>query len=112
MSVASYLIKGASRLYKKSQLMKLMLATLVILVISDGFITHFLIKTGLAREGNPFLENIVGGTMFLVLKILGAFLAAFILWDIYRRWARLGLISCSCFVVLYALIVSWNLSIL
>ena len=91
--------------------MKYLLGILVLFVIADGLLTHFLITNGIAREGNPFLQPIVGKTGFIVLKVVGAFLCALILWDIYRRYPRVALISTSCFVVCYAAIVLWNLSL-
>mgnify|MGYP006910657607 CR=1 FL=1 len=46
-----------------------------------------------------------------MIKVVGAFLCALILWDIYKHWPRLALVSTSCFVVLYGGIVLWNLGI-
>ena len=91
--------------------MKYLLGFLVLFVIGDGLLTHFLITDGIAREGNPLLQPIVGETGFIVLKIVGALLCALILWDIYRRYPRVALISTSCFVVCYGAIVLWNLSL-
>ena len=91
--------------------MKYLLGLLVLFVITDGLLTHFLITDGIAREGNPFLQPIVGKTGFIVLKVVGAFLCALILWDIYRRYPRVALISTSFFVVCYVAIVLWNLSL-
>jgi hypothetical protein len=91
--------------------MRYPLAALIALVVSDGLITHFLVRQGLGRERNPLLQTLVGETNFLVIKVLGALLCALILWDIYRRWPKLALISSWCFVVLYAGIVLWNLSV-
>ena len=91
--------------------MKYLLGLLAGFVISDGLLTYFLVKHGLAREGNPFLVRIVGEDIFLVLKVVGAILCVLILWDIYRRFPKLALISTSCFVVVYGAIVIWNLSI-
>ncbi|MFH0914190.1 MAG: DUF5658 family protein [Chloroflexota bacterium] len=88
-----------------------MLGLLITFEITDGVLTHFLVKRGLAREGNPFLVPIVGETNFLVLKVVGVLLAALILWDVYRHFPRLGLVSTGAFVLLYAGIVLWNLSI-
>ena len=96
---------------KSSVKMKYLLGLLVLFVIADGLLTHFLITNGIAREGNPFLQPIVGKTGFIVLKVVGAFLCALILWDIYRRYSRLALISTSFFVVSYGAIVLWNLSL-
>jgi hypothetical protein len=88
-----------------------LLAALVILVISDGLITHALIKDGLAREANPFLVPLVGTGSFIVIKVVGALISALIIWDIYRHWPKLAVTSSSCLVAAYAGIVLWNLSI-
>lgn len=91
--------------------MKYLLGLLVALVIFDGLLTQFLVTNGVAREGNPFLEPIVGEAGFMVLKVVGALLCALILWDIHKRFPKVALISTSCFVVGYGVIVLWNLSI-
>ena len=88
-----------------------LLVALIALVISDGVISHFLIRQGVAREANPFLRTLVGGGDFLVIKVVGVLLAAFILWDIYKQWPRLAVISSRCFVGLYSGVVAWNLSV-
>ena len=90
--------------------MKYLLSLLVIFVVSDGLVTNFLVNGGLAREGNPFLQPIVGDVGFILLKVVGALLCAFILWDVYRRYRKLALIATSCCVVFYAAIMIWNLS--
>ena len=90
--------------------MKYLLALLVIFEISDGLLTHFLIEGGIAREGNPFLQPLVGEAGFLILKVVGVFLCVLILWDIYKRYPKVALISTSCFVAVYGVIVLWNLS--
>jgi len=91
---------------------KYLLGLLVVLVVSDGFLTQFLIDDGRAREGNPFLQPIVGDVGFLVLKVVGALLCAVILWDIYRRFPRVAVIATSCFVAAYTGIIIWNLMVL
>jgi len=91
--------------------MKYLIGLLVLFVTSDGLLTHFLVKDGLAREGNPFLQPIVGSAGFIVIKVVGVLLCAAILWDIYRHFPKLALVSASCFVVIYAVIVLWNLSL-
>ena len=88
--------------------MKYLLGALIGLEILDGVLSHFLIRGGLARESNPFLMPIVGGTTFLILKVVGVLLCAFILWDIYKRYPRLALIATSVFVAFYGGIVLWN----
>jgi len=85
------------------------LGVLTGLIVSDGLISYFLVRYGLGQEGNPFLQTLVGEGNFLVIKVLAALLCAFILWDIYKQWPKLALISTSCFVALYTGVVSWNL---
>lgn len=92
--------------------MKYLLAFLVVFVVLDGLLTRFLIDGGHAREGNPFLEQIVGEDMFIVLKVVGALLCAFILWDVFKRFPTLGKIVTWCCVIVYGGIVAWNTSLL
>ena len=91
--------------------MKWLLGLLVGLVISDGLLTCFLVKNGLAREGNPFLVDIVGKDILVVLKVVGAIVCALILWDVYRRYPKLAVTCTLCFLAIYVLIVGWNLSL-
>ncbi len=91
--------------------MKYLLGILVIFVVLDGLLTRFLVDGGLAREGNPLLQSFVGENGFIVLKVVGALLCALILWDIYRRFPKLAVISTSCFVVFYGGILIWNSSL-
>ena len=91
--------------------MKYLLGLLIIFEIGDGVLTHFLIKSGLAREANPFLLPIVGEANFLWLKVVGVLLCAVILWDIYRRYPKLALAATSLFVVVYGVLVLWNVSL-
>ena len=88
-----------------------LLGTLIALVIADGFITQYLIINGLAREGNPFLQSIVGESSFLVLKVVGAIICALVLWDIHKRWPKVALVSSTFFVALYTGIIIWNVSV-
>jgi len=91
--------------------MKYLLGFLAGFVISDGLLTYFLIRYGLAREWNPLLAPIVGEGNFLIFKVVGALLCVLILWDIYKRFPRIALTATSCFVVVYGVIVAWNLSL-
>lgn len=91
--------------------MKYLLGLLVLLVIGDGLLTRFLLDGGLAREGNPLLQPLVGENGFLILKAAGALLCAFILWDIYKRFPRVAVIATWCCVIAYAGIVLWNASL-
>ena len=91
--------------------MKYLLGLLIIFVVGDGVLTHFLVDGGLAREGNPFLEPLVGEFGFILLKVVGSLLCAFILWDVYRHFPRVALIATWCFVAAYGVIVLWNTSL-
>jgi hypothetical protein len=91
---------------------KRLLGILIALVISDGVISYFGVSQGLAREGNPFLQTLVGEQNFLLIKVAGALLGAFILWDIHKTRPRMARISSYCFVGLYTGIVVWNLFVL
>jgi hypothetical protein len=89
-----------------------LLVALVGLVTLDGVLTEFLVGKGAAREANPLLQPLVGDIGFMILKIVGALLCAFILWDVHRRFPRVGVIATSIAVAGYALIVIWNTSLI
>ncbi len=91
--------------------MKYLLALLILLNAADGVVTHYLLKFGLATEGNPFLLGVVGQPLFLVLKVAGILLCVMLLWDIHRRHRRLALWSTAAFVTSYLFIVLWNASL-
>ena len=91
--------------------MKVLLGILIFFVILDGLLTEFLLKQGVAREANPFLQPLVGDVGFMVLKVVGALLCAFILWDIYRHSPRLAVIATWIAVAGYGVIVLWNTSL-
>ena len=89
--------------------MECLLGVLVVLCVLDGLITNFLVTNGFGREGNPILKGLVGDWKFLAVKSLGGLLCALILWDIYKRWSKLAVVSTICLVVILAGIVIWNL---
>ncbi len=88
-----------------------LLTILVALVISDGLISQFLIRSGIGSEGNPFLMSWVTEPYFIAIKIVGAFLCALILWDIYKHWSKLAIFASSVFVILYTGILIWNIAV-
>ncbi len=89
-----------------------LLGALVGLVTLDGLLTEFLVGKGAAREANPLLQPLVGDIGFMILKIAGALLCAFILWDVHRRFPRVAIISTWIGVIGYAVIVVWNTSLI
>jgi hypothetical protein len=86
------------------------LGLLIALVVSDGLITDFLVGSGVGRELNPLLHDLVGEGNFLLLKVAGALLSAIILWQMHKRRPNLVLTSSLFFVVLYTGIVYWNVA--
>jgi hypothetical protein len=89
-----------------------LLITLVSFVVLDGLLTEYLVPGGKVREANPFLEPLVGQTGFMIIKTVGALLCAFILWDVYRRFPRIGMIAAWIAVFGYGVIVIWNTSLI
>ncbi len=87
-----------------------LLGILVALVTTDGLISQFLIKSRLGHEGNPLIEPLVEGRIFIPLKVFGAMLCAFILWDIHKRLPKIALIATSCFIAIYSGILFWNIA--
>jgi hypothetical protein len=103
-------IKKVSQAGKKKMLY--LLITLVSFVVLDGLLTEYLVPMGKAREANPFLEPLVGQTGFMILKIVGALLCAFVLWDIYRRFPKVAVLATWIAVIGYGIIVVWNTSLI
>jgi len=89
-----------------------LLIILISLVVLDGLLTEYLVPGGMVREANPLLEPLVGKTGFMILKVVGALLCAFILWDVHRRYPRVAMISVWIAVVGYFAIVLWNTSLI
>ena len=112
MEVAAMKLLQALRDYfTGSQRFRLLLLTLVLLVVADGVISQFLLTNRFGLEGNPLLRRWVGEDSFLLVKSLGALIAALILWDVYKRFPRVAFIATTGFVVLYTAVVYWNLSV-
>ena len=90
---------------------KYLLVTLVSLVVMDGVLTEALVGTGRARETNPLLAPLIGDIGFMLAKIAGSLLCAFILWDVYRRYPRLAMVATWIGVGAYSAIILWNTSL-
>jgi len=88
-----------------------LLGTLLSLVVADGLISQFLIKSGLGQEGNPLLKVLVTENNFLVIKMCAAILCVLILWNIARRLPRLIFIFSACVVGIYTAILFWNITV-
>jgi hypothetical protein len=103
--------KILQNLFSGRHKIKYLLGALIGLVTVDGVLTEFLVGRGAAREVNPLLQPLVGDIGFMVIKVAGALLCALILWDVHRRFPRVGLIATSIAVTGYAVIVLWNTSL-
>jgi len=104
-------LKSVRRYFTGDHRIRLLLGTLVLLVASDGLISQFLVSQRFGVEANPFLQNWIGKEEFLVIKLIGALVAAFVLWDIHKQNYRLAFVSTVLFVISYTAIIFWNLSV-
>jgi hypothetical protein len=93
-----------------SRKIEYLLGTLLSLVVADGLISQFLIKSGLGQEGNPLLKILVTENNFLVIKMCAAIICVLILWNIARRLPRIIFILSACFVGIYTAILFWNIA--
>jgi hypothetical protein len=89
-----------------------LLGFLAVFIISDGLLTHALVGDSLMREGNPLLVPLVAQGNLMLFKLVGTIICVIILWDLYRRYPKLALITTSCFVAAYGVIVLWNFGLL
>jgi len=104
-------LKTTNTYFKGKTSLKYLLLMLITLVVADGLISQFLVRYGLGREGNQFLSTLINNESFLILKIAGALLGAFILWDINKKHPKVANIVTLVFILIYTGIVYWNLSI-
>ncbi len=88
-----------------------LLGLLLALFLADGVITRFLIDSGMAIEGNPFLKAIVTTDSFFWLKLAGGVIACLLLWDLYQRAGKPIIVVTSVFVILFNLIIYWNVTV-
>ncbi|MFC2068836.1 DUF5658 family protein [Chloroflexota bacterium] len=102
-------IKTVSGSLVDTQRISGLLGTLFALVVADGIISNFLVAQGIGRELNPFLQTLVGQEAFLLLKVTGAVLSAFILLNIYWKRPHFARIITLCMVAVYTGIMYWNL---
>ena len=84
------------------------LLLLVGLIIADGYITEYIIKQGLGREGNPFMLGLLPTGYFMPVKIAGSILVALLLWHIYRKQPGMARVATWLFILVYTGIVYWN----
>jgi hypothetical protein len=102
------------RLYltKNTYQIRILLGALFAAVVADGLITRHLVHSGLAREGNLFLEYWVVEDKLLTIKVCGGLLAVFALWNIYCRKPQASIVITSLFLLIYIGIICWNVLII
>jgi hypothetical protein len=93
----------------ESKIFFYLLIALVALIVADGIITRTLIVSNLAVESNPFLRTWVESDMLLVIKLVGATSAAFILWRVSKIRPKISLAISCLFVIFYIGVIIWNL---
>lgn len=92
-----------------SRTVRYTLYALFCIIVADGLITQFLVTGGHGSEVNPFLRAWVGQGWFLVIKVVGAFLATLLLWINYNAKPKLIYTIIVVFLAFYTIIVFWNL---
>ena len=102
-------LKVPESLRIESRTVRYLLYALFGVIVADGLITQFLVTGGHGSEGNPFLSAWVGHGWFLVIKVGGAFLATLLLWINYNKKPRAVYTITVVFLVVYTVIVFWNL---
>lgn len=88
-----------------------LLVVLIGLVLSDGLISQSIISGGSGIEANLFLKDLIGGENFLLIKLAGALLAAFIIWNINKTRPGIAMVTSLVFMILYTGIVYWNITV-
>ena len=109
MSERAHAPEDVKRSFATSREVLHLLATLFALIVTDWLLSNSLLRLGLVRELNPFLQGIAGEQSLVLIKVAGALLAVLILWDIYKRKPQIATVSSFCSVILYTGIVYWNL---
>ena len=88
--------------------MKYLLTLLCSLEVLDGITTHWAATKGLIREWNPLVNHIAGDWYFILMKAFGALFCSFILYRIYKRFPKIGIISTNSIVMFYGIVLLWN----
>ena len=86
-----------------------LIGLLASMVMADGLISNHIMSNGLGAESNLIIESIVGQASFILVKVIAAIISAMILWKVFKRHPRLGLVSIILFVIIYTGILWWNL---
>jgi hypothetical protein len=86
-----------------------LIGILACLVVADGLISNHIMSNGVGTESNLIIESIVGQTSFVLVKAIAAIISAMILWKVFKKHPRAGLVYIILFVIRYTGIIWWNL---
>ena len=87
-----------------------MLLTLAGLILADGYITQFVVNSGLCRESNPIMQNALSHGYFMPVKMAGSSLVVLLLWSIYKQQPKMAVVASGLSVLIYSGIVYWNIA--
>ena len=93
----------------QSRNLRLLWGALFALILADGLITEFAVSNDVGYEANPLLADMLGSHKFFFFKLLGAILVILFLRNISKKHYRVGLVSSYVAVILYMIVVFWNL---
>lgn len=93
----------------QSRNLQLLWAALFALILADGLITEFAVNNDVGYEANPLLADMLGSHKFFLFKLLGSVLVILFLRNISKKHYKVGLISSYIAVILYIIVVFWNL---
>jgi hypothetical protein len=79
------------------------------LMLADGLITEYLVNSGIASEGNPFMQGPLAGGYFMPVKIIGTWLSTLILASIHHHNPRIAAAVAWVFIVVYTITIYWNI---
>ena len=89
--------------------LRILWGSLFALIMADGIITESAIDNSVGYEANPFLADMLGSTSFFLFKLLGAVVVILFLRNVSMKHRRVGLIGSCVAVLLYIVIVFWNI---
>ena len=102
-------VKVSKFLKSRIQQARYLIGLLASLVVADGLISNHIMSNDFGTESNLIIESIVGQTSFVLIKVIAAIVSAMILWKVFKRHPRMGLVSIILFVIIYTGILWWNL---
>ena len=102
-------VKVSKFLKSRMQQARYLIGILACLVVADGLISNHIMSNGVGTESNLIIESIVGQTSFVLIKVIAAIISAMILWKVFKKHPRAGLVYIIFFVIIYTGILWWNL---